>query len=283
MVKVDHPNLKRQYRMPRVFGAMPGPRNVPADKQDLPNNQTNLEIDLWALTDADLLAELLPPDCELAGEPQLQISMRFMSNIGWLGGHGYSIVSVGFPITYKSPTRGDLTGSFTPVLWENLADPIVTGREELGFAKIYAEMPPPLIVGDTYSGSASWQGFRFFEIRAHDLAEVSTEPKPRPGSFHYKYVPKTGSLGEPDVEYLEFSPPDELATGYGNMSVDWRKEGKGEFAFYPARWEDVPFQYPIINALAALPIVECRDASVTRLVATGTIGDPSAGALKAID
>ena len=55
--------------------------------------------------------------------------------------------------------------------------------------------------------------------------------------------------------------------------------GHGSFKFHRARWEDVPFQYPIINALAALPVLDLRGASVTSLVATGAIGDPSAGAL----
>jgi len=43
-MKADDLNLKPQYRMPRVFGALPGPRNVPKDKQNLPDNQTELVI-----------------------------------------------------------------------------------------------------------------------------------------------------------------------------------------------------------------------------------------------
>jgi hypothetical protein len=62
-----------------------------------------------------------------------------------------------------------------------------------------------------------------------------------------------------------------------------RMTGKGSFRFHPARWEDVPFQYPIINALAALPVRETRGASVTYLAAGGTIGDPSAGSLVEVD
>ena len=62
------------------------------------------------------------------------------------------------------------------MLWENLADPIMTGREELGFAKIYAEMPPPVMIGGNYSAVATWQGFRFFEIEATDLSETSALP-----------------------------------------------------------------------------------------------------------
>jgi hypothetical protein len=277
-MKADELNLKPQYRMPRVFGALPGPRNVPKDKQNLPNNETELVVAVNALTDTKLLQELLPPDCTLDGEPLLTVSMTFKSNIGWLAGRGYSILRTSFRIAYDSKTRGRLTGNFIPVLWENLADPIMTGREELGFAKIYAEMPPPVIMGDNYSAVATWQGFRFFEIEATDLSETSTVPEPS-GAFHYKFVPRTGSLGEADAAYLEYAPPNKLATGYGGLQATRRMLGRGSFKFHRARWEDVPFQYPIINALASLPVLEVRGASVTTLVATGAIGDPSAGAL----
>ena len=30
-----------------------------------------------------------------------------------------------------------------PVVWENHADPILTGREQLGWSKIYADMDTP--------------------------------------------------------------------------------------------------------------------------------------------
>ena len=282
-MKNDDPLLKPQYRMPRVFGALPGPRNVPKDKQNLPNNQTNLVVSVTALTDASPLGDLLPPDCSLDGEPLVTVTMTFMSNIGWLAGRGYSILNVGFRIAHESRSQGRVSGVFTPVLWENLADPIMTGREELGFSKIYADIPAPVVIGDTYTGIAAWQGFRFFEIEATDLTEVAPEPAPPNGSFHYKFIPRTGALGEADTAYLEYAPPNQLATGYGGMKVTRRLTGKGRFKFHPARWEDVPFQYPIINALAALPVREMRGATVTTLAATGAIGDPSAGALGEVD
>jgi hypothetical protein len=281
----DHdPNLKSHYRMPRVFGPLPGPRNVPKDKQHLPNNQTNLVIAVTALTDAQALAELLPPDCSLDGEPVLTITMTFMSNIGWLAGRGYTILNVGFRIAHHSKSQGKLTGIFTPVLWENLADPIMTGREELGFSKIYAEMPPPVIIGNSYSAIAAWQGFRFAEVAATDLEEAPAQLPAPSGAFHYKFIPRTGAQGEADTAYLQYAPPQQPVTGYGGgMRVVRRLTGKGSFKFHPARWEDVPFQYPIINALAALPMREARTASVTYLAAVGTIGDPSGGHLKEID
>ena len=100
-MKADDLNLKPQYRMPRVFGALPGPRNVPKDKQNLPDNQTELVIAVTALTDRKLLEELLPPDCTLDGEPLLTVCMTFKSNIGWLAGRGYSILRTSFRIGYE--------------------------------------------------------------------------------------------------------------------------------------------------------------------------------------
>jgi hypothetical protein len=279
-MKSDDPNLKPQYRMPRVFGPLPGPRNVPKDKQNLPNNQTNLVIAVTALTEAKRLEALLPPDCSLDGEPLVTMSMTFMSNIGWLAGRGYAILAVAFRIAHHSKSQGRLAGQFTPVLWENLADPIMTGREELGFSKIYAEIPAPVIIGNTYAGSAGWLGFRFFDMEAADLDEAPRDPPPVEGAFHYKFVPRTAALGEADAEYLEYAP---RSTASGDMRLVKKLTGKGRFAFHAARWEDVPFQYPIINALAALPVKEYRGATVSHLQATGSIGDPSAGNLARID
>ena len=280
-MKNEDANLKPQYRMPRVFGPLPGPRNVPKDKQSLPNNQTNLVIAVTALTEAERLEALLPPDCTLEGEPLVTMTMTFMSNIGWLAGRGYTILNVGFRIAHRSKSQGRLVGHFTPVCWENLADPIMTGREELGFSKIYADMPAPVIIGDSYSGSAGWLGFRFFEMEASDLEEAplvaSTGPE---GSFHYKFIPRTAALGTADAEYLEYAP---RSTVSGNMRLVRKLAGKGRFRFHAARWEDVPFQYPIINALAALPVKGYRGASVSHLQATGSIGDPGAGNLAPID
>ena len=278
-MKANDPNLKPQYRMPRVFGALPGPRNVPKDKQHLPNNQSNLTLTVTALTDAARLSELLPPDCVLDGDPLLTVTIAYMSNIGWLAGHGYAMLSVRFKISHDAQNRGKRNGLFMPVLWENLADPIVTGREELGFAKLYADLPPPIIVGDNCSALASWRNFRFFDLQIEDLADAPIPAPQAEGSFHHKYIPKTGSLSESDVDYLEYAPPDAAATGYGPLRTTRFRRGRGSFAFHPTRWEDIPFQYPIINALAELPILESRSATLVESAAEGAIGDPSEGAL----
>ncbi|PZU10987.1 acetoacetate decarboxylase family protein [Sphingomonas sp.] len=281
-MKGDDPRLKPQYRMPRVFGALPGPRNVPKDRQHLLNRQRNLALSMTMLTDRDALVELLPPGCVLDGEPLLTLNALYMTNIGWLAGRGYALISAGFRIARDSPSQGRLTGNFLAVVWENMADPILTGREELGWAKLFAEIPDPIAIDTDHVGSAGWDGFRFLDFSIRECRETDPSPATASGSFHYKYVPETGALDRADVEYLEYSPPGAFATGYGGMTVRQRFTGRGDFVFHPARWEDIPFQYPIINALAALPRLEMREASVTISEADGKIGDPGGGALRKV-
>jgi len=271
----------RIYRMPTHFGPAPGPRQLPDDVVvDPKRSPRRLSVAASFLTDPVVLEQHLPEGFTLAGEPVVTVEFHHMTDIDWLAGRGYTMIWVGWPATFTG-SRDRATGKFLAVVWENLADPILTGREELGFAKIYAEMPPPVVIGNSYAGVATWQGFRFFEMGAADLADTSALPEPD-GSFHYKFVPRTGALGEADVAYLEYAPPDRLATGYGGLKVTRRMLGQGSFKFHRARWEDVPFQYPIINALADLPTLETRGASVTTLAATGAIGNPSAGRLAEI-
>lgn len=273
----DRPELEKKYRQPRVFGALPGPRNVPLDKRNLPDNMNVVTVAASALTDAGALGELLPPRCRLHGDPVLSVSIAYLRNIGWLAGRGYNIVSVDFAIAFEGE-EGRLTGKFTPVLWESLADPIITGREELGFSKLYAQIPEPIVLGNAYRASASWEGFRFFELEASDLAEAASMPDAPAldGSFHYRFMPKVGAQGEADAEYMAFIPG--ARSGPGATGITKRLFGKGAFRFLPARWEDVPLQYPIINALAELPLTEFRGASVSFATATGSIGGGLGGA-----
>lgn len=47
-----------------------------------------------ALTDPNMLSQLLPARCKLDGEPTLHVSMTYLTNIGWLAELGYNILMV---------------------------------------------------------------------------------------------------------------------------------------------------------------------------------------------
>jgi hypothetical protein len=264
IVIADDPKLLPRYRMPRTFGALPGPRNMPNDKQHLPNRQTSTILSVTVRTDPELLAQLLPPGCEIDGAPLLTVAAHEMRHIRWLADQGYSMLVVSVAMKHHDPLAGWQRGEFIPVLWENLADPIITGREELGLPKLYADLPPLEVSDQGGTAIAAWRGFEFFRMELSRLQDVPVRPAPSVGTFQYKFLPRTGALGEADVQALQYEESMERAAGYQVPVPMSQREGVGTFAFRRARWEDLPLQYPIVNFLADLPLLEIQSASLVR-------------------
>lgn len=243
--------LEPIHRMPRIFGPSAGPRNLPASMQRYryAHDRTQLTID--ALTDAAAITAYLPPRCRLVGDPEIRVSASCLKRLGWLAGRGYNIITVQFLNIRFEGIEHQAEGSLDAVLWESLCDPIVTGREEIAIPKIFADIPDPTMLGTTYSASASWDGFRFFDLSIADLAEPTAPFVPPPTRMAYRYMPRCGDLTQADAEYMTLAGAD---PGAPPTIVHDYRTGTGSFAFHPARWEDMPTQYHIVNALAEMPI-----------------------------
>ena len=239
--------LSAMYRMPVSFGPSPGPRNVPEGQSGRRYEKDVTSLTMSAATDAEALARLLPNGFALRGAPRITVSVMLLRNIGWLAGRGYNIVMVMIPARWEG--KEQLDGSFVPVLWESMADPILTGREELGWCKIFANIPEPLQSNGNWTGSADWEGFDFFEFATGGFEAAPEDAvAPMPMMFQ-KYIPRTGEWGSSDVSYPTVTGDDGVPA-----TLISREEGHGRFAFRHARWEDMPTQYPIVSALAALPL-----------------------------
>lgn len=265
--------LDEMYRMPMVFGPAPGPRNVPKRMQRYRYVNRRVALTVFALTDAQTLARYLPPHCRLVGEPLISVNVSSLTQLGWLAGRGYNIVTVQFHGVAFDGARETVVGNFSAVLWENLTDPILTGREEIAVPKIYAEIPDHKIIGNTYSALASWQGFRFFDMQVSGLTAAPVPKGEPPPLLVYKYIPRTGDWGKADVEYMTASGPD--ANEPPIVVSDYRI-GEGQFVFHPARWEDLPTQYTIVNALAGLPIRKFTQATL-KVTSQGEVGSLGGG------
>jgi hypothetical protein len=264
----DNGGLQPMYRMPTAFGPATGPRNVPREKQRhrYVNKRTQLTVD--ALTDAGAIAPFLPPRCSLAGSAIVRVSLSTLKRVGWLAGRGYNIVTVQFPEVEFHGDHEMIVGDFNAVLWESLCDPIITGREEIAFPKLFAEIPDLQFLGRGCSGSASWLGYQFFNIEAEELmVDVNSEIISNRPVLCYKYVPRTGDWGQADVEYMTASTPDPHQP---TTETHLFQTGSGEFAFHRARWEDLPTLYPIVNALAELPIRQFIGANL-RITSQGEV------------
>ena len=269
-----HFEAGRMYRMPTHFGPATGPRQGPTGNRfACRDNPKATAIAVSFLTNPDQLLPLLPPGFSLSGEPVVTVTASYLTEIEWLAGRGYNTLGVSFPAAFTG-TVDRVQGNFLTVLWENLTDPIITGREELGFAKIYCELPTPTTLRGTTHCTASWLGFKFMDLSVTDLqplrrAEIDApSTTPNDGTLHYKYMPRTGAWGVADAEYAVLTP---TATPNRVVTEQWR--GAGQVTFHQARWEDLPTQYMIVNTFHALEIIEYRDATLTKTVGAKDLSD----------
>lgn len=264
-------NESLMHRMPYGFGPAAGPRQGPDGQPfDWSTTPRRRAVAVDFLTDAGHLTRLLPPGFTLHDEPVVTVEVQYFTELQWLAGRGYNTLGVKFPATYQGE-RDTVSGVFLSVLWENLADPILTGRDELGFAKLYAEIPPPRIFAGTEHHGASWLGHRFVDIELTEIRDADAVAAVGPaagGTLHYKYVPATGDWGKADISYACHTPP-----GASSQKVVRRQVAEGTVRFLEASWEEMPTQFHIIRALAALPIREWRGASITETLGGKDLSD----------
>ncbi|HET7888907.1 MAG TPA: acetoacetate decarboxylase family protein [Bradyrhizobium sp.] len=249
----------RIYRMPTHFGPAPGPRQMPdgvaADPKKSPRR---LSVAASFLTDGARLERHLPEGFTLAGEPVVTVECHHMTEIDWLAGRGYSMIWVSWPASFRG-RQDRASGRFLAVVWENLADPIITGRCEIGHPKLYAEISEPRTCDGVQICNAGWMGFRFLDIGVSDLRDAPPAAKaPADGTLMLKYVPRTGTWGESELQQVTLSPPADP-----DLTIERQQSGTGSVRFHTATWSDLPTMYHVVNALAELPVIEPRGGSLT--------------------
>lgn len=237
------------YRMPLGFGPAPGPRQDASGSPRLARAVEALTVSVCAEAESAALSRLLPKPFVLE-VPQLIVEAKSLRNIGWLAGRGYDIVTVKVPASIET-RDGLVTGDYISVLWENRAEPIITGREELGFAKIFGEIDIQFEPQDgTVEATASWDSHQFFKLRVDGLADATGEAMPPDRArFHYKHIPATGRWGDADVSYPVITPP-----GDPSVVVERVWNGSGRFDFRSGTFEQLPTMDYIVNRLAAITI-----------------------------
>jgi acetoacetate decarboxylase len=182
--------------MPTHFGPAPGPRQIPAEANADPTRSPHKTlISASFLTEASALERHIPKRFALAGDPVVTVEFHYVTDIDWLASPGYTMIHVWWPVIFKGE-RDQVVGRFLAVMWENLADPIITGRGEIGQPKLFAEIPELRLVDGTYHCEASWMGFRFLDLQVTELVEPVKQAEADPqmqGTLMLKYIPRTGA------------------------------------------------------------------------------------------
>lgn len=256
--------------MPVHFGPVCGPRQGPDGERLFKYGpQESTQHSLVYETDAEAVTRYLPKGFEVRA-PYIIATHKMHRNLPWLAGKGYNVMTFNVPVTYKGREE-TVSGLYQLAIWENHADPILSGREQIGYAKVYAEISDMnVLMGKGTAFLSSW-GFRFLDLafeldgapeNAELLKLVLADPDGE-GLMHYKYVPRTGGgFCEADAAYVTltpkgFTPPKELPPmppaelTYCTGSIEW----------HLPTWEDMPTQYHIVRGMASLPVVRVIGAA----------------------
>jgi hypothetical protein len=196
------------------------------------------------------------------GEPVVTVDFHYLTEIDWLAGRGYNMIFVSWPAAFTG-RHDKATGRFLAVIWENLADPIIAGRDEIGHPKLYAEIEAPRFWDGAQIGVAGWMGFRFLDLTVSELRDAVPSPAPAPsdGTMMLKYVPRTGMRGETELQQVTITP-----AGDPDLTIERRQTGASAVRFHRASPSDLPTMHHVVNALADLPVVESRGGSLTHSV-----------------
>jgi len=108
-------------------------------------------------TSRTVLQNLFPPGNKKYGFKSpgtvayCSFSQTTLDKMEWLGGSGYNHLGLYIHgIEYVKSNGEALSGTYMPILFESLTDPIVSGREELGMPKLYSSI-------DVYRGAESYR------------------------------------------------------------------------------------------------------------------------------
>jgi hypothetical protein len=234
----------KMYRMPMAFGNSPGPRSDLDGRRFDWTAARRLAVSWQSTFDENAAARLLPPRVGL--RPGLALlEFQKLENLPWLAGRGYSLFSVKLPVRFRTANGASRDLMYLLVMFENLADPIITGREELGFAKVFADLALTIDDGKVTRGRASWFGTEFFSFSVGPSSLPAVERAPA-DLLHYRYVPAIGQWGKPLVEQFTCSP---AASGRTALSSSHHTI---ESRFLAAPWSALPTLSHIVKGLSDL-------------------------------
>ena len=258
-MSVQGASRPRIPRMPSVFGTMTSPRQVSAGGPAFDQSLSPHRKAAYAVfeTDAAALQALLPDGFTLWGAPRLAVEFQALSEIDWLGGRGYNMLMLRIPVVFQHGGK-EHPGWFQPVCWENMAEPILSGREELGWSKVYADLPVLQASDERLEVAGEWDGFRFMDFALSDFSPAQGAPLSTAPCFHHKVVPSTQAWGDCDASYITMTP----AGGSSMTVLSHTTTTQAEVRFHRARWQDMPTQHQIVEPLASLPLGRLLAAGV---------------------
>jgi acetoacetate decarboxylase len=203
-------------------------------------------------TDRAELERYMPEELELR-IPEVQVALNQLTGINWLGGGHYNLVMVSVPARFNGK-KDHVDAAYPLVVWENRTAPILTGREQTGVPKIFADIEDLHVYQPHYATSVSYEGNTFltmtFEaggpITGKELERMKVQIKSL-DLIGWRYIPKVGGPGADLSQFIYFPQW---------MDVEKVHTGKGNLQWTELGVMQNPRQHHIIKALASLPVTK---------------------------
>jgi acetoacetate decarboxylase len=245
-----------RYMMPAHFGPCPQEPRQSGWYRDVTAASVSF------LTDPVALAAHLPSPYKVAENAVVTVTYARNRDVDWLAGHGYNLVAVTAAAVFEGK-NDRLKGNYTLVMWENLTDPILTGRELQGIPKLYADIPDHIEENGRWQVDVSHFGHQFLGISldgfreptAQEMAEHGQASENADHSLAWRFIPGVNGAAPSVNEAITYPSENVIREAWvASGELEWQHLG----------WEQNPTQYHIINALAALPMHAMLPAVVTR-------------------
>lgn len=258
----------KMYMMPANMDACVSPRRRTDGKRyiyDNPINTTRYAV-VYEVEHPEKLDSMIPEGLERSGN-HLIVAVDYLSEIAWLAQKQYALLTVNIPVKSKGVFPKDIKGAFMCCIWENEMDPILTGREQLGFCKILCEIDPPVQDGHIVTVTAKEYGNEFLRIEAdlgkgpQSLLKMATKANTGKGIFHYKYFPRVGDPGKADVNCLVIQPPEDLPSDVPKVPKKEMKLARGGIKWTALDEKQSPAHTRIISTLAGLGVKKVYGAA----------------------
>ncbi|KAH6844537.1 hypothetical protein B0I37DRAFT_398203 [Chaetomium sp. MPI-CAGE-AT-0009] len=266
-----------RWRPPLSFGPMPSPRQDHLGRSIPAHDSHFTTYSVRFRTSATYLKTWFPTPEFSFSSPGTVAEASFrcteLRDMKWLGGGGYKYLGLWIHgVQYTRKDGSKVHGSFLVVLLESLADPIITGRDELGMPKVFSDIDinsPEGSAEGSVNIECSWRGQRFLRLHLDDLKEGAVDkPEPAPegpinphappkpkdeGTMFYRYVPAVGKPGEADAAYA-------VLIREGNESATSRvvqrtcRSRSSRLEFTEGDWDSLPTLHHIAAGFAELPV-----------------------------
>lgn len=263
-----------RWRQPTVFGPLPGPHQELSGRpfsEELRRMATTTKTVINFKTSATILRNLFPNSKYSFDKPDTVAyaswSVESMNNLAWLAGGGYESLALYIHgVSYTDPQGQVKRGmTYLPVQFENLADAITPGREELGLPLVFSDIDVSKTETCT-KVAVSWRGAQWATMELKNLKRCSQDEASEHnenGILVHKRIPSTGvSGGKSDADYdVLISADSEKACSVRSTYI--ADPGDSIFTVTNLGGQKLPTLSTVVERLAEIPIFEIVRASVT--------------------